>query len=308
MTTGSQMHSQLARELADKITAPRPTLLEWQMPVVSYSVLDTVGYVWHPGLKLLFCLRCHTGVMPSNLKTHSHRTENHDFAQKHVVAFVADLATGCEFGEKGGRLPDVGPFDKLPALPHLAQCEAYQCGGCGKLYKNKESLKRSCRKECDKGEKEILESVQCQYLFKGRSPVLFVIEEPLAENEVDPANACAMLAQRLQLQLAKALEESGRADWDAKDAWPYLKEVPWHLVITANQDEFDVDEMRAMVYIPSVHTKAARGTVATKLAALVEKAILGMETDVRQADYRLKQLLGAESDRYVRPDCDRGWS
>ncbi|GHJ89010.1 hypothetical protein NliqN6_5412, partial [Naganishia liquefaciens] len=96
-------------------------------------------------------------------------------------------------------------------------------------------------------------------------------------------------------QLAQHLQGSFTVDWKVKDAWPYLKAVPWHSVVEANRDQYETAELRAMVSIPHMHSEAVRCTFPARLAIFVQNWVLGLEMEVRQADYRLKQLLGTDS-------------
>ena len=260
----------------------------------SYPQLDAIGYVWHPKLKLLFCLPCHSAVSPGMLKFHSCKP-GHDFAQEGAVKLVTELTKDCSFGDREGRVPKLALGERLPPSAHLESGYAYQCPDCGKLYGERESVKRHNRKVHGEAVKVVIEKVRSQQLFTGRSGVWVPITEATEDQVIKADDQCAVIADRMQMRLAQFLQVNFKPEWTAKDAWPYLKAVPWHLIVEANQDQYEIEGLRAMVTIPPMYTAAARGTFPSKLAILVQDWVLGLEGDVRGADYRLKQWLGTEN-------------
>lgn len=288
--------SQLTQDRERRDNAPRPTADDWSHPVESHPILDGLGYVWHPKLKILICLGCRAAVSPGSLEMHS-KIPGHTFAVEEVRKFVNELAEGCVFGDREGRVPLLKPDEKLVAWPYLNGGNAYRCPECSRCYEKMDSVKRHHRQKHGNTSVATFEKVRCQELFKGqgRSRVWVPIEGDEESMETDIGSEVATLAQAMQLQLAQHLQGAFQVDWKVKDAWAYLKVVPWHTVLEANQDEYETAELRAMVTIPPMYSEEARNTFPAKLAIFIQKWILGWEWDVRQADYRLKQLLGADS-------------
>lgn len=287
--------SQLSRQMDASRASPRPSLADWQRPLVSYPSLSVLGYSWHPGLCLLMCSICRSAVSPASLKDHSTSDDRHDFAQKQITEFVNELASGCRFGDREGRLPVRGVGEKMPRLELLDDVMALQCPCCDKLYVEVESMKRHCRKKHGGSSGKTYDRILCQYLFKGKAGVVFPVAEAAEPDAADDSSNAAVIAQELQSRIAEYLQKGFKADWTTKDAWPYLKDVPWHHVVTANEGVFEVPDLRMMVTIPPMHTQQAKETWPGRLAKMVQELVLSLEAGVRDADYRLKQLLGTGS-------------
>ncbi|GHJ84513.1 hypothetical protein NliqN6_0915 [Naganishia liquefaciens] len=212
-----------------------------------------------------------------------------------------DLAKDCHFGEREGRVPALEPEETLPAWPYLDTDNAYRCPGCSKCYVKLKSVQRHFQKIHGKTTRVHFDKVKCQELFKGigRDGVWVPVDEGEVESERGAGGEVAVIAQNLQMQLAQHLQSAFTVNWTAKDAWPYLKAVPWHTVVEANQDRYELEELRRMVSIPKLNSEGARNCFPAQLAVFVERWVLSLETEVRQADYRLKQLLGSDSGEYV---------
>ena len=289
--------SQLSQEREEREKAPKPTAQDWAHPMESHAVLDGLGYVWHPKLFILICLTCRSAVSPGGLRPHSEKA-NHTFAKEHVISFVANLAKDCKFEDREGRVPALKPGERVCSWPYLDTDNAYQCPACSKCYGKIESVKGHYRKIHGTSAHVSFERLRCQELFKaqGRDGIWVPVNEDGLEKEgTGVGGEIAVIAQALQVQLAQHLQGSFTVDWKVKDAWPYLKAVPWHSVVEANRDQYETAELRAMVSIPHMHSEAVRCTFPARLAIFVQNWVLGLEMEVRQADYRLKQLLGTDS-------------
>jgi hypothetical protein len=71
LTQTDRPPSQLACEKRQMEATPRPTLDDWKQPFATDPALNGLGYVWHPGVKLLICKICNTAVSPSGAADHS---------------------------------------------------------------------------------------------------------------------------------------------------------------------------------------------------------------------------------------------
>lgn len=276
---------------------PRPSLKDWEAPLASHRELNRLGYVWHPGIGLLFCLKCRTTLSAGGLKRHSSSFKSHDLARDELTTFVDKLAEGCPYGEREGRLPRVDIDGKLPPLPYLDKVFAYPYPGCDRHYEQLESLKRHWRKAHTGARALPSKPVHCQILIKGKYGLMFEIDDEAPTEPKSAVISAASIGQQIQLELARVLQDKFRSNWESKDTWPYLRDVPWHLVLENNCDRFDIEQLKAMVTIPPIHMVAARGTLATSLAVLVEATIGELETNVLRASYTMKLLIGAEKAR-----------
>lgn len=239
---------------------------------------------------------CRSAVNPNNVESHS-RLAGHHFANKESRAVVEDLAKGCHFGDREGRLPDVGPFGKLPAIPCFAGVQAHQCPQCGRLYIDMATVRRHFNKSHGSRAGVAFAQTAAQYLFQGKYGVLFAIQEVCSPQSDTTISKSATIGQALQARLAQALHDEFSGDWNAKDTWSYLKDVPWHHVLEANHDRYTVSDLKVFVTIPPIHTVEATGTLGKALALASQSFILGAERDVKQCDYRLRQWLGSDSNK-----------
>jgi hypothetical protein len=273
---------------------PRPTLEEWRLPLVTHPALDRLGYVWHPGLQLLLCLSCRTAVSPTNIESHSVRTEGHEFVKKEDRAVIQSLRQPCSFGEREGRLPDVGPMGRLPPIAQFEIVQAVQCPTCGKLYGNEDSAKRHYNDAHGSRIGQKFNRIDAQYLFKGQFGVMFAVQESRDSGRKPEPESCD-IGLKMQTRIAHSLFKNYAADWSTKDAWAYLKDVPWHLVVEANLEHHTVSELKLLVTIPAVNSVEARGSLGKQMGLGVQPWVSNLEAEVQRADFRIKQWLATES-------------
>lgn len=286
--------SQMTLERRQVSENPRPSLEEWQMPLVTHAALDRLGYVWHPGLQLLLCLPCGTAVSPRNIESHSVRSEGHEFVKKEDRAVIQSLCKLCSFGEREGRLPDVGPMGRLPRIQQFDIIQAVQCPICGRLYAYEDSAKRHYNDAHGSRVGQTFNRIDAQYLFKGQFGVMFAIEESTCLiRKAQPETWDIGL--QMQNRIARSLLKDYSTDWSSKDSWGYLKDVPWHLVVEANLENHTVSELKTLVTIPAANTLEARGTLARQIDLGVQHWVSNLESDVRRADFRIKQWLATGS-------------
>lgn len=270
----------------------RPTLEEWQQPLITHPNLDKLGYVWHPGIKLLFCLLCKTAVSPGSVERHCSSHESQRSIVKADKIVIDELLQGCQFGEREGRLPDLTSNTALPPITLFDTVYAFQCPACVKVYDDLLSIMTHFNKAHGSRIGQGFPRISAQYLFRGHYSVMFPVT--IAIPAEGPGDSWQMLAIDLQTRMSNSLQDEYKADWAAKDAWPYLKDVSWHLVLEANIENFSIAELKMLVTIPAVHLRDSRGTLATHIALAVESWVLGLERDVRRSDYRLRQYVGSE--------------
>ncbi|KAJ9110611.1 hypothetical protein QFC19_001440 [Naganishia cerealis] len=292
--------SQLETERAKSKEMKRPSLEEWIMKPTTHPIMDSHGYVLHPGIQVLLCMVCKSGVTPDNVKSHCERNAGHEYVRKEDRDFIQQLAGDCRFGDREGRLPEVAVSGTLPPLEGFETFLAYQCPTCGKLYKELRSIQRHFSGKHRPELTPTFRQVPAQYLFKGKYGILFAVDPRNDSIPVDslPA-ATARIAQNLQFEIAQKLHDEHSANWTDKDAWPYLRDVPWHEVLEANHENFTVSQLKSFITIPPIHTTEANGTLAKALALAVENVVFSLEKDVEKADYQAMQWLGSDSGRYV---------
>lgn len=273
---------------------PRPTLDDWRKPLVTHPALDRLGYVWHPGLQLLLCLPCRSAVSPTNIESHSVRSEGHEFVKKEDRAIIQELREPCSFGEREGRLPDVGPMGQLPRIEQFDTFQAVRCPTCGRLHANEDTAKRHFNDAHGSRVGQKFDRVEAQYLFKGQFGVIFAVEELKDAKPKEQPEAWDIGVQ-MQNRIARSLFKEYSADWTSKDSWAYLKDVPWHLVVETNLENHTVSELKTLVTIPPANTIEARGTLARQIDLGVQHWVTKLESDVQRADFRIKQWLATES-------------
>lgn len=238
---------------------------------------------------------CKSAVSPKNVESHS-KLAGHRFANKEARTVIEGLSKDCHFGEREGRLPDVGPFGKLPSIPYFGTLEAYQCPQCGRLYVDTATVRRHFNKCHGSRAGVTYARTLGQYLFRGKYGVIFAVKSAVSSEPNLAISASATIGQTLQSRLAQALHDEFASDWNAKDTWSYLKDVLWHHVLEANHDRYTVSDLKTFVTIPPIHTEEATGTLAKALALAVQGLILKFEGGVKECDYRLRQWLGSDSD------------
>lgn len=256
-------------------------------------MLDPLGYVWHPGIKLLICKICNTAVNPGSAAAHSSKTVGHTFVNQAARSVIREMAEGCVFGDREGRLPCV--VGGLPPLAGFETVTGYQCPICDRISEDGDSVRRHFNKAHGSRAGVCFPKVRAQYLFKGRYGVLFALNAFDATDQLGDSSELANIGQRMQAKMAQILHDEYTTDWMGKDTWQYLKDVPWDAVLQANHDRFTVAELKSFVNIPRIHTIEAQGTLARNLALSVEHYFLRAEASVRGADYRFRQWIGSDS-------------
>jgi uncharacterized C2H2 Zn-finger protein len=290
-TTAPTM-SQLSVERRRATQFRRPTLEEWEQSLTTHPRLDRLGYVWHPGIKVLVCVLCKTAVSPGSVEAHCTSHDTQDTVGRKDKVAIEELLQGCQFGERDGRLPDLAVIPCLPPIQLFDTVNAFQCPSCVKLYDDESSAKRHFNKAHGSRVGKEFIKVPAQYLFRGHYSVMFpVTQESKATLTEDISQRIGL---DLQAHMSKSLQDAYKADWSAKDAWPYLKDVPWHLVLEANIDKFTIAELKTLVSIPGLHLRGSRGSLATHIALAVERWVFGMEIEVRSSDYRLRRYIGSD--------------
>lgn len=285
--------SQLARERIDRPPRIRPTVQQWSQSFVHHPLLDPLGYVWHPGIKLLICKICNTAVSSNNAAAHSGKNAGHAFVNRAARAVIRGMEEDNVFGEREGRLSRA--VGGLPPLAGFETVTGYQCSACDRISEDADSIRRHFNKAHGSRAGIDFPQVRAQYLFKGRYGVMFALDSTNKPDPKEDAKQVAEIAQKTQTRMAQLLHDEFTTDWTGKDTWQYLQDVPWHTVLQANHDRFTVGELKSFVNIPRIHTVEAQGTLARSLALAVEHFFLGAETSVRGADYRLRQWVGSES-------------
>lgn len=288
--------SQLGRETRQRASHIRPTLEEWEKPFEHHPLLDPLGYVWHPGIQLLICKICNTAVSPSNAGGHSDKTPGHTFVNKAARKTIHEMAKDCEFEEREGRLPQVGKGGGLTPLAEFETTTGYQCPACDRISHDPDSIRRHFNKAHGSRTGVTFAKVRAQFLFKGRYGVMFALNIRDTPARIEDFPCSFEIGEALQMEIAQALHDEHSADWTAKDTWKYLQDVPWHTVLESNHDRYTVADLKTFVTIPRIHTSDAAGTLARSLAIAVEALFLGVEGDIRGADYRLRQWLGSDTE------------